>query len=588
VSDSSIILAIKKLLSLLSVSEKWRLGKMMGFSFCISILEMITATMIVVLAQIINKPESGAKYISYLGFRENLAPYSIVLYFALGVALIYFIKNALATVEVFFQHFSIQRMNYRFKKKLLHRFAQVDYNLYLTRNSAQGFAVVSSDADLTFSSGLVSLTIIFSETVIFLSLVSMIIYLNPLFAFFMFAIGGILGLGLVKGLFPLFYGWGQNLQEYAVQSNKNLFQFFHAFKEIVLIGKRDSFINAYHFYSRKKSQVQAIQNVTNILPRMITEVLFVGLFVLSIGYFCLNSADPQQMMGILGGYLYAGFRLMPGLNRIITQLNTFKSIIPSIDRVHHEYHYLAQKENYVDCPALTFHHSLNLKNVSFHYLNTTRYALQQINLTISKGECIGIIGETGSGKSTLTDIILGLLKPNQGEILVDNKFPVNSYQWHSRIGYVPQSVYLVDDTIAANVAFGDAVAELNHEKLQQAIHGAQLQQFIEKLPNGLNTMVGERGVQLSGGERQRIAIARALYRDPEILIFDEATSALDNETESRLMDTIDAIHQKQLTIIMIAHRLTTLKNCSRIVVMKNGIIDRIISYNELSKTKNIA
>jgi ATP-binding cassette subfamily C protein len=214
--------------------------------------------------------------------------------------------------------------------------------------------------------------------------------------------------------------------------------------------------------------------------------------------------------------------------------------------------------------------------------------LQQINLTISKGECIGIIGETGSGKSTLTDIILGLLKPNQGEVLVDDKFPVHSYQWHSRIGYVPQSVYLVDDTIAANVAFGDALAELNSEKLQHAIHGAQLQQFIEKLPNGVDTMVGERGVQLSGGERQRIAIARALYRDPEILIFDEATSALDNETESRLMDTIDAIHQKQLTIIMIAHRLTTLKNCSRIVVMKNGSIDRIISYNELSKTKNLA
>jgi ATP-binding cassette subfamily C protein len=310
--------------------------------------------------------------------------------------------------------------------------------------------------------------------------------------------------------------------------------------------------------------------------------------VLSIAYFCLKADEPQQMMGILGGYLYAGFRLMPGLNRIISQLNTFKSIIPSINRVYDEYHFLVQKENYIDCPTFQFSDSLTLKNVNFHYLNAQRLALQNINLTIRKGECIGIIGETGSGKSTLTDIILGLLKPNQGEVLVDDKFPVHSYQWHSRIGYVPQSVYLVDDTIAANVAFGNAAEDLNYNKLQQAMNGAQLQQFIEKLPNGLNTVVGERGVQLSGGERQRIAIARALYRDPEILIFDEATSALDNETESRLMDTIDAIHQKQLTIIMIAHRLTTLKNCSRIVVMKNGMIERIISYNELSEIRNLA
>jgi ATP-binding cassette subfamily C protein len=187
-------------------------------------------------------------------------------------------------------------------------------------------------------------------------------------------------------------------------------------------------------------------------------------------------------------------------------------------------------------------------------------------LEIKKGESIGIVGETGSGKSTFIDLLLGLLRPTQGIILVDKQYPVNAKQWHEKIGYVPQSIYLTDDTIEANIAFGLEADMIDAGRLLQVIKEAQLEDFVQKLPDGVQTVVGERGVRLSGGERQRIAIARALYRNPEVLIFDEATSALDTETEARLMETINAV-SKDRTVIMVAHRLSTLEKCDRVVRM---------------------
>jgi ATP-binding cassette subfamily C protein len=438
--------------------------------------------------------------------------------------------------------------------------------------------VISGDSELIFHNGMVSLAIILSESVVFLALVSMIVYMNPNLALSIAAVGFLLGFGVVKGLLPQFYRWGKRLQEASLYSNQNLLQFFHTFKEIVLLGKKESFIQAYQTHSLKKSKVQAINMAVNNLPRMMIELLFVGIFVSIVAMLCLNHESPIQMLGILGGYFYAGFRLMPGLNRMINQLNVFKSTIPSIEHVHKEYLSTATQAHYQNIPQFQFKKSLELKDISFRYLNTKKDALSNISLTLKKGECIGVIGETGSGKSTLIDVILGLLRPKSGEILIDGKFPVSCYQWHEKIGYVPQSLYLTDDTIAANIAFGEQ--NIDKKRLESAIDSAQLRKFVDNLPEGVQTVVGERGIRLSGGERQRIAIARALYRNPEVLIFDEATSALDNETEEKLMKTINAV-SKNRTVIMIAHRTTTLKDCDRIVKMEGGIVKDVTGYEML-------
>ncbi len=583
-SNSSILSAISKIRSLLTYAEKLKWVAIVGFAFFTSALEMITAIVVVAFAQVLNQPESGQKYMIMAGLGKDLTPGRIVFFMAIACGLIYLIKNIVAAVEVFYQNFTIQKMNYHFKNKLLYRYAAADYGFYLTRNSSLGLQVVGVDAEQIFTSGMISLASILSEGVIFVFLVGMIVYMNPSLALIVLSVGIVLGLIITKVLLPQFYRFGEKLQKASEYGYQTLMQFFHGFKEIILLGKKETFIEAYKFHSRKKAHVQAIQKAVDSMPRMIIEVLFVGLFVATVAVMCLEQESPLQMIGILGGYLYAGFRLMPGLNRIITQLNTFKAAIPYIERVHEEYNTVGAKENYVDIPGFAFEKSIFFKNVNFNYPNTKKNALNTINFEIKKGECIGVVGETGSGKSTLIDLLLGLLRPTSGEILVDNLYPVNSCQWHKKIGYVPQSVYLTDDSIEANIAFGESPSNVDQEILNKAIEDAQLGKFIKQLPEGTKTLVGERGVRLSGGERQRIAIARALYRNPEVLIFDEATSALDNETEAQLMKTIQAVCQDR-TVIMIAHRLSTLKSCDRIMIINGGIIEKTTSYENIMRNE---
>ena len=576
VKTPSILSAVKKLRQLLTRREKLSWLFIVGFALTVSLLEVVTASIIVVFAQVLTDPSVGSAYMARIGFSEPFSPARVVFYFSLMVGVVYLVKNIIAGIEVFFQNFSIQKMSYEFKKKLLYKYAQADYGVYLTRNSSFGLQVLSSDVSQAFSSGMVGLASILSEGFVFLCLVSMMIYLNPNLAFLIFIVGVFLFLLMSKVVFPLFYRWGQRLQQASIGLNQNLLQFFHAFKEIVLLGKKKAFIDAFQVHSGKYSRLQALITATNSLPRLFIETLFVGVFVLVITYLSAEHESPMQRIWLLGGYLYVGFRLMPGINRILNQLNILKSVTPAIDRIYDEFTTVAAPQHYINEPSFSFDKSISFEGVSFQYLNTSKKALSDVNFQIKKGECIGVVGQTGSGKSTLIDLLLGLLRPTEGKILVDGKFPVNSIQWNQKIGYVPQTIYLTDDTIEANIAFGEEL--IDKGRLDAAIDSAQLRSFINALPEGGQTFVGERGIRLSGGERQRISIARALYRDPEVLVFDEATSALDNETEKKLMDTIYDVSRSR-TVIMIAHRLSTLERCDRIMAFDKGaVVNKVNKY----------
>lgn len=574
---SSIFLTIQKLRILLSRDAKLKCVWIALMATLLSFFEMLTAIIIVLFAQILSQPEKAQLYLSHLGLTPHFSSGRLIFYTALAMGGIYLLKNILAAVEMVHQHFTIQRISYHFKSDILQRYTHMDYGFFLTRNSSAYVEIIGSDIELMFL-GMSSLAGLVSESIICLFLVSFIIFMNPFLALVIFSVGGLLGILVQKGLFPLSYRLGQQIQKAGVQAMQNLFQFFQAFKEIILYGTSDVFIKNYEIASLKKSKLSALQQSLNALPRMVIESLFVGLFVLAIAFLCLEKESPVEMIGILAGYLYAGFRLMPGISRIVSQLSFFKGVVPSIEHVYLEYTTVFVRKNYVELPSFSFNKSLQLTNVSFRYFNTTRKALSHITLEIQKGECLGIVGKTGSGKSTLVDLMIGLLHPQEGTLLIDHQYPVNTPQWHRCLGYVPQSIYLIDDTVEKNIFFGAPNKE--RKRLTEVIDIACLGDFIDQLPSGTKTIVGERGVRLSGGERQRIAIARALYRNPEVLIFDEATSALDQETEASLMEAVRRARQER-TVIMVAHRLTTLKDCDRIVVMKEGRIEKITDYQNL-------
>ena len=567
----SIASAFSKINTLLSFEDKLKVFYIGIFAFGVSILEVLTASTVVLFGQVLNEPEVGRKYLEIAGVTQQIVADDILVMAAILCGVVYVFKNTVASAEVFFQNFTIQKMNYKFKNKLLERYAYADYADYLTRNSSYNSRVVGGDAEQVFSGAMLSTAIILSEAIIFSFLIGLIIYINPSLALLIFVSGAVVAAIVAKFLLPLFYWWGKRSQEAAVMSWQNLLQFFHAFKEIILLGKREAFIGYYREYSSKQAYLGAIQASTRAMPRLVIEVLFIGLFVTAVCFLAYSGQPLSNMVGTLGAYLYAGFRLMPGLNRIITQLNIFKTAIPSIERVYEEYTTVANLQNYVDIPDFQFKSKIEIKDVTCRYKNVDQHALKNINLTIKKGEKIGIVGETGSGKSTLIDVILGLLTPQSGAVLIDGQFSASSKQWHAHIGYVPQALYLIDSTIEANIALGEKTDQIDRKKLEQAVNAAQLSPLLEKLPDGLQTIVGERGVRLSGGERQRVAIARALYKEPDVLIFDEATSALDHETETRLMKTIEEI-SKDRTVIMVAHRLSTLENCDRIIELKGGML----------------
>ena len=294
----------------------------------------------------------------------------------------------------------------------------------------------------------------------------------------------------------------------------------------------------------------------------------------------------NTVLPLIALYAFAGYRLMPAIQRIYLSLSQLRFVGPSLDALIEDLENLKQFNLYENKKFLKFKEKVTLNKVHFNYPNSTKSVLNDISLCIPAQSTIGIVGPTGSGKTTTIDIILGLLKPTKGTLEIDNTTinRENYRSWQRTVGYVPQEIYLSDDTVASNIAFGVDKEDINQEAVENAARISNLHEFvINELPMQYNTNVGERGIKLSGGQRQRIGIARALYHKPQLLILDEGTSSLDNITEHTIMDTLNRI-KKDITIILIAHRLNTVKNCDNIFVLQDGQVKEHGSYDDLIKT----
>ncbi len=408
-----------------------------------------------------------------------------------------------------------------------------------------------------------------------------IIYTDAAMALCVIALG-ILCLVLVTGIFrKRVTVMGRRSRESKAILNQYLLQSYNGIKEIMVKRIQPFFITSYKKEYLRYQKTQIDSNIAKESPANLIEAVCVSGIMIALGFRMSGMTNAVEFVPKLAAFALAAFRILPSLGKISSSFNAVVYRTASLDKTWHTLKEVeaedTEREKRIPITeteadlAKRFETELILKDVSWQYEGIERNVLDHLNLTIRKGSSVGIMGPSGAGKTTLMDVILGLLKPQNGSITVDGRdiheIPT---AWAHMIGYVPQTIYMTEDTIRNNVAFGMYPEEIDEEQVWRALKQAQIDDFVRGLPKGLDTNVGERGVRFSGGQRQRIAIARALYYDPDILVFDEATSALDNETEAAVMESIDSL-QHSKTLIIVAHRLSTLKNCDEIYEIRNGI-----------------
>lgn len=364
--------------------------------------------------------------------------------------------------------------------------------------------------------------------------------------------------------------WGEKRQRSEGLRVQALQQGLGGAKEVKMFGREFEFLEHYRAAEQQASHAIQMQLFAAQIPRLWYELLaVVGVAALGI-VLILQGASPATLISRLGLFAVAAFRLMPSLYRLIAGLQTIRFLEPSVNMLSVELALPRIPAQVNPGSRFSFRKSICLQDVSYSYPMASQPALSDISLNISRGSAVGIIGDSGAGKSTLIDLMLGLLEPDSGCISVDEEdIRTNLRAWQNNVGYVPQSIYLTDDTIRANVAFGVLSTSIDDDAVRRSLEAAQLTDFVRRLPNGVNTLVGERGVRLSGGQRQRIGIARALYWDPPILVLDEATSALDTATERGVMDAVNRLHGAK-TLIIIAHRLSTVSRCDEVFKLSQG------------------
>ncbi|MET0253090.1 MAG: ABC transporter ATP-binding protein [Terrimicrobiaceae bacterium] len=378
--------------------------------------------------------------------------------------------------------------------------------------------------------------------------------------------------------------------------NRLVQQFIAGMRDIKLRHAGPYFIEKIDAISSRYVRAQVASSWIAGLPRNLIEpIAFAGTIIWAMA--ALSAGRLEAVLPTLGVMAMAGYRLLPNLQTLYNALHLVATNRFSLDELSEEMDFSspsypvripdkAELAHVLKDKSPLFTEAIELREITFNYAGVERPTLQGINLRIGRGQSIGFVGQTGSGKSTLINLLLGLYEPTSGEILADGKplgKPVPA-KWHTRIGYVPQEIFLMDETLLRNIALGVSENEIDHERMKKAIASAQLQEVIDKMPQGLETQVGERGVMLSGGQRQRVGLARALYFDPEMLILDEGTSALDNETEARFMRAVESL-QGEITVISIAHRLTTVRACNAIYVLINGKVGEAGTYDELMDSK---
>ena len=579
----------KKLFNLISYQERMRALWLLLLISIMALLEMIGVASILPFMTVLTNPNLiETNYILKQMF-VILSTYGVhtkeQFIFILGIIVFLFLitSQIFKIITTYAQLRFIIMREHSLGKKLLEGYIHQPYSWFLNRNSADLGKTILSEVRTILFHGLQPLLELIAKG----SVVFCIIVLLVLVDIKLSLIIGISLSGAYLIIFNIVRGYLRRNGEKRLINNelrfKTINEVFGAVKEVKFGGLEKNYIKIFSDSSQNYARAFASQGVISQLPRYILEAIGFGGIMLIILYMMSQTGDFKSAIPVISLYALAGYRLLPALQNMYSSFVQLAFVGPSLDKLSHDIKNLKPTNKNQDQNFLKLENSINLRNVSYSYPKSSLMALNNVSLNISSKSIIGIMGSTGSGKSTLVDIILGLLEPNKGFLEVDNKVinHKNLRSWQKSIGYVPQHIYLSDDTIAANIAFGVDRKDVDLKIVEKVSKIANLDEFIKnELPNKFLTTVGERGIRLSGGQRQRLGIARALYHEPKILILDEATSALDNQTEEYVMEAINDL-SKDITIVIIAHRLNTLKNCDVIYKLEKGMIVDKYNFDEL-------
>ncbi len=495
----------------------------------------------------------------------------LLTYMLVALIVLYVLKNAYLLFLTYVQNTFVTRNRNRMISRVMREFLNRPYEDYLGADIPTVFRLTDSDIPNAFQLILVMIQMI-TEIVVAVSLCIVLVVASPVLCLFVVVIFLGMTLLITKQLKPRLNRIGHRNQAIQSRIAKWRIQSIYGLKDVKVLHREEFFVRNYYESGAIGANVARNYAVFNNLPRLLIETVFMASMFLFILIYMLRGGDMNVLVPQLTAFAMAAIRMLPGINRINTYLSEIAYTQPCLDYLYENLNENMKKdvngsvtgltgERRQQLPALALQDKIVLDHITYAYPNTDKNIFTDAHMEVKKGQSVGIMGPSGAGKSTIVDILLGLLHVQAGEITCDGVNIFDNYpSWLAKIGYIPQSIYLIDESIRDNIAFGIDADRIDDKRIWEVLEEAQLKEFVEELPEGLDTTIGDRGVRISGGQRQRLGIARALYHNPEILVFDEATSALDTDTEKAVMDAINSFHGRK-TMVIIAHRLNTIAKC---------------------------
>ena len=580
-----------KIWNLLTSAEQRNIVVLLGLMFVGMVLETLSVGLVIPAIALLTQSELSRNYPALQPVLQTLGnPSQRSLIFGGMLVLfgMYLIKALFLALLAWQQTRFAYGVQARLSQRLFAVYLHQPYTFHLQRNSAQLIRNVINEVNLFTFNGIMPSLILFTESLVLLGLCSLLLFVEPLGALIVVSVLGAAAWGFHRLTRGRIARWGEARQYHEGLRIQHLQQGLGGAKDAKLLGRENEFLEQYRPHNVQSARVGQLQTTLQQLPRLWLELLAViGLVMLVISMLAQERA-LEAVLPALGLFTAAAFRIMPSVNRVLGAVQSLRYGLPVIDVLHAELNLVTPKVAATHSSVTPFRASLELSQITYTYPFAAEPTLKDISLTIRRGESVGFIGASGAGKSTLVDILLGLLTPDAGNVREDGQdIQPNLRNWQDQIGYVPQLIFLTDDTLRRNVAFGLPVDQIDEAAVWRAIHAAQLEQLVNELPLGLDTLVGERGVRLSGGQRQRIGIARALYHDPAVLVLDEATSALDTATERSVMNAVRAL-QGDKTLIIIAHRLSTVAHCDHLYRLDRGRLVVVADVAAMAGTGSVS